>query len=126
VEFQRERLQIRIEIGAQFEQCLQADFYKEIVCDPIHHPPKKLDHDEAKTEQRDPEAPITAHCRPRTKEIVHDQLKRPRFEQIQANANKRDEQPEDRLTQKRSVVTENAPVDRHVIFRLQISVFRLN
>ncbi len=62
----------------------------------------------------------------RTKEIVHDQLKRPRFEQIQANADKRDEQPEDRLPQKRSVVAEHAPVDRHLSLGLRIFVFRLN
>ena len=126
MEFEREGLQIRIEIGAQFEQCLQADFHKEIVRDPIHHSPEKLDHDQGKTEQRDPGAPITARCRARTKEIVHDQLKRPRLEQIQANADKRDEQSEDRLTQKRSVVTENAPVDRHLNLGLRIFVFRLN
>src|SRR5436190_139665 len=126
MEFEREGLQIRIEIGAQFEQCLEADFYKEIVRDPVHHSPKKLDQDESETEQRDPGMPITAHCCAWAKEIVHDQLKRPRFEQIQANADKRDEQSEDRLTQKRSVVTENAPVDRHLNLGLRIFVFRLN
>src|SRR5438132_14105858 len=98
MKFERERLQIRIEIGAQFEQCLQPNFHKEIVCDPIHHSPEKLDHDEGKTEQGDPEAPITAHCRARTKEIIYDQLERPWLKQVQGNANERHEQTENRLT----------------------------
>src|SRR5437879_5370294 len=105
---------------------MPADYHNDIVRYPIHHTPKKLHQDQGKTKQRDPGAPITARYRARTKEIVYDQLKRPRFEQIQANADKRDEQPEDRLTQKRSVVTENATVDRHLNLGLRIFVFRLN
>jgi len=49
-----------------------------------------------------------------------------RFEQIQSDADERQQQSDNRLRQKRSVVTKDAPVDRHGNFRLQISNFRLN
>jgi hypothetical protein len=80
VELKRERLQIGIEIGTQFEECLQTDLHKKIVRDPICHSPKKLDQDESKTEQRDPGAPIGLRGRTGTKEVVDDHLKRPWLE----------------------------------------------
>ena len=58
--------------------------------------------------------------------VVDDDLKRPRFEQTQTDADDRQEQSEDGLGKERPVVAKDASVDRHRNFRLQISNFGLN
>lgn len=58
--------------------------------------------------------------------VVDDELERPRFEQIQGDADDREEQSGDRLRKKRPIVTNDASVDRHIDFGLRILDFRLN
>ena len=105
---------------------MQADFHEKIVRDPIHHSPKKLDDDQSETKQRDPDMPVTTRRWTRTKKIVHDQFKRPRLEKIQTDGDERQKQSKNGLSKERSVVTEDAPVDRHLNLGLRIFVFRLN
>ena len=124
--FKRERLQVRVQIGAQLKQRLQSDFYEQIICNPIDNSPKKLNTDQRQAQQQNPEAPVGTYRWSCTQKIVNDNLERPRLEQVQAYADKRQAQSEDRLCQERPVVAENAPVDRHVNLGLRIFVFRLN
>ena len=49
----------------------------------------QLDQNESKTDQGDPSAPVGLRGRARTKEIVHNQLKRPWLEQVQPNPEQR-------------------------------------
>ena len=86
VVFQRERLQICVKLGAQFEQRLQPDFHEEIVRDPIDDSPRKLDYDESETKDGNPRAPVAAHGPRGSQKIVHDDLERPRFQQVQGNS----------------------------------------
>jgi hypothetical protein len=58
--------------------------------------------------------------------MIHDNFKRPRFEQVQGYAEERQKQSENRLPEERPVIAENAPVDRHVNFGLRILNFGLN
>src|SRR5205807_3887182 len=116
---ERERLQIRVQIRAQLKQRLQPDFHEQIVCDPIDDSPKKLDTDQRRTEQKNPRAPVGPYRRPCAQKIVNDDLKRPRLEQVQAYAQKRQAQSENRLPQEWTVVAESAPVDRHGYNRRQ-------
>src|SRR6266446_10986880 len=111
--FERERLQIRVQIGAQLKQRLQPDFHEEIICNPIDNSPKNLDTDQRQTQQENPRAPVGPYRWPCAQTIVNDDLKRPRLEQVQTYAQKRQAQSENGLPQKWPVVAENAPVDRH-------------
>ena len=80
--FERERLQICVEIGAQFEERLQADFYEQVIRDPINDSPRELDYDEGETEQGNQCAPIAACSGRGSQKIVHDDFERPWLEQI--------------------------------------------
>src|SRR5947208_10044397 len=126
VVFKRERLQVRVQIGAELKQSLQSDFHEQIICNPIDNSPEKLNTDQRQAQQQNPEAPVGTYRWSCTQKIVNDNLERPRLEQVQAYADKRQAQSEDRLCQERPVVAENAPVDRHENLGLGIFVFRLN
>ena len=67
--------------------------------------------------------PIAARSRRWSQEIVDDDLKRPRLEQIQADADQRQKQADYRLSPKRLVIAKDAPVDGHANFGLR---FRLD
>ncbi len=43
--FERERLQVGVEIGAQLKQRLQTDFHEQVICNPIDDSPEKLNRD---------------------------------------------------------------------------------
>ena len=119
-------MKISVKIGAEFEQSLKADINQSIIGRPIDDSPEELDHDERETEQGNPSVRITARGWIRSQKIVYDDFERPYLEQIQADAEEREQQSDNRLRQKGPVVTKDAPVDRHGNFRLQISNFRLN
>src|SRR5262245_29456399 len=50
---ERKRLKIGIEVRAQFEQCLETDFYKEVVRDPTDATCEDLNQDQNKTKKSD-------------------------------------------------------------------------
>ena len=41
--FERERLEIRVKIGAQFEQRLQSDLHEKVIRDSIDDPPEQVE-----------------------------------------------------------------------------------
>src|SRR5438094_206002 len=76
------------------------------------------------TSAANPGAPIRANRWAGSQKIVNDDLERPRLEQVQADSEKREKEPENRLSQEWSVVAENASIDPHVEIsgcRFQIS-----
>src|SRR5207249_7172253 len=122
--FERERLEIGVKIGAQFKERLQPNFHEEVICGPIYNSPKELNRDKCKAEQGNPGAPIRVNRWAGSQKIVNDDLERPRLEQVQADSEKREKEPENRLSQEWSVVAENASIDPHVEIsgcRFQIS-----
>src|SRR5205823_3959760 len=48
---QRKRLQVGVEIRAQFQQRLEPDFYEQVIAPEIEQAPEKLDHDQGEAEQ---------------------------------------------------------------------------
>src|SRR5882724_1648496 len=58
--------------------------------------------------------------------LIHNDLERPRLEQIQTDPDKRQQKPKRSLRPERPVVSKNATIDRHGKLRLQIADFRLN
>ena len=60
--------------------------------------------------------PIGVHGRRRSQEIVHNDFERPRLEQIEANSDERQKQPENRLSPERLIVPKDAPVNGHLNF----------
>ncbi len=123
---QRERLEIGVKISAQFQQRLKPDLHEKVIGDPVDESPQKLDDHQRETEQRNPSVPIAAWCRIWSQKIIHDYFERPRFEQIQSDANEREQQADHGLRQKWSVIAKDTPIDRHDNLRLQIAGFRLN
>ena len=117
---------MRVEIRAQFQQRPETDFYEQIIRDPVDDSPRKLDYDQCETEQGNPCSPIAAYGNARSQEIVHDDLERPRLEQIQANSDERQKQTENRLSPKRLVVPKDALINGHLNFSLRIFVFVVN
>src|SRR5437870_10921458 len=89
VVFERERLQIRVQIGAQLKQSLQSDFYEQIICNPIDDSPKKLDTNQRQAQQQNPHSPVGTYRWSCPQKIVNDNLEWPRLEQVQAYADKR-------------------------------------
>src|SRR5439155_26068375 len=124
--FERERLQIRVQIRAQLKQRLQPDFHEQIICDPVDNSPKKLDTDQRRTEEKNRHVPVGPYRCPCAQKIVNDDLEWPWLEEVQADADKSQGQPEDCLPQEWPVVAENAPIDRHLNLGLRIADFRLN
>ena len=70
--------------------------------------------------------PIAPRSRRWPQEIVNDDFERPRLEQIQANADERQKQAENRFSPERLVIAKDAPVNRHLNFGLRILGFGLN
>ena len=130
--FERERLQIGVEIGAQLEQRLQPDLHEQIIRDPIDDSPKKLDHDQRETKnQNEAGNRLNVGClmeRARVRQnLVDNDLERPRLEQVQTDpAMSESKNPDRGLRPEWPVVTKDAAVDRHGNLRLQIADFRLN
>ena len=137
--FERERLQIGVKIGAQLEQRLQTDFHEDVICDPIDDSPKELNDDQRETENRD--EPFHGKMRTHRKthgmqktrvsskvrnNVIDNDLEGPRLKQIQCDSEEGKQQSNYRLRPERSVITKDAPIDRHVNLRLRFRDFRLN
>src|SRR5215469_2907594 len=100
-----------VKVRAQFQQRLETDFYEKVIRDPVDNSPRKLDYYQGEAEQGNPCAPIAVRGNARSQKIVHDDLERPRLKQVQDNTDKRQKQAEDRLSPKRLVVPEDAPIN---------------
>src|SRR5215831_8861542 len=122
MEFEREPLQMRVQIGSQFQQRFEADLHEQIIRDPVDDSPCNLNYDKRKTEQGDPSAPITSRSRCWSQEIVHDDFERPWLEQIQPNAEERQKQTNYRFSPERLVIAKDAPVDGHANFGLRVPI----
>ena len=124
--FQRERLEVGVEIGAQLQKRLQADFHKEVIAREIGQAPEKLNADKRQAEEGNQVRRISeTRIRISRQNIIHDDFKRPRLQQTQRDSAKRKNQAKERLAQKRSVILEGARVDRHWKFKIADAPFSI-
>ncbi len=83
--FQRERLQIGVKIGAQFQQRLQTDFHEDVIAGEVGQAPEELNADQRQAEQGN-EVGRRSELRvgiPR-QDVIDDDFERPGFEEVQA------------------------------------------
>ncbi len=112
--FERERLQVGVEIGPQFEQSLQADLHEEVVGEEIDDAPDNLEPNEREAEEENVAAPIGvlgAEGGIRRQDMVDDEFEGPGLEQIDPDPDQRKKQARDRPPEKRPVITEHAAID---------------
>ena len=113
--FERERLQIGVEIGAQLEQRLQADLHEDVIASARLISPQTIWRtDERKAEEGNVAMPIRvrrAEGGVVRQNLVDDKLERPGLEQVHPDPDEREHQPEDRRRQKGPIIAEHAPVD---------------
>src|SRR5205085_2645455 len=106
---------------------LEADLHEEIIAGEIEQSPEQLDRDERKAEQGNQIGRVTeTRIGIPRKDVVDDDLERPRLHETQCDRGERKNQTERGLRRKRPVISEDAAVNRHENLRLQIADFRSN
>ena len=123
VVFQRQRLQVGVELRAQLEQRLEADLYEQEAGHQPDDAGEKLDEDEARAKgEDDPGGRGRAEAvrfeelpavRRRKKDIVKDEPDRHGFEKAQPDGEKGEEGGQHGFPEEWFKVNQGAPVDRH-------------